>query len=176
VLFSAKLDRNKGGGVFLPAARRLAEAGAGVTVLGFGSSSRDHHAELARLDAAGATIVAERLPRSVFQRMLGEAAVVVGQFRVGALGMTELDALALQRPVVTGFRFPDAYKEPPPVVDASSAEQITDEVLGLLERHEDREALGLEGRRWVIRHHGTRRVAEQLIALYRESLAPNTRR
>src|SRR5436190_24158741 len=87
-LFAAKLDVNKGSQIFLPAALELARGGTNVAVLGFGSASRKRQEILAAIERSGGKVFRERLSRHQFLAEIERASVVVGQFGVGAFGMT----------------------------------------------------------------------------------------
>lgn len=167
VLFASKLDGNKRPELFLPAAARLASEGVAVSVLGFGSDQRPETQDLlARAGAAGATVIRDRVSQDAFGTLLAEADIVVGQFGVGALGMTELKALALGKVVVTHFTFGAAYAVPPPYVEASAESEILTAVRSLLPDYPRRTSIGCAAERWVQAHHGQLRVAAQLIEIY----------
>jgi glycosyltransferase involved in cell wall biosynthesis len=169
VLFSAKLDRRKGLDTFLPAAIELTRRGRRVTVLGFGSMAGSAVGLLDELRHSGGNIVTARLSRAAFNELIGRADVVVGQFTVGALGMTELDALARARPVVTRFEYPDAYAAPPPVAAASSAAEIVASVEALMADESLRRSLGESGREWVRGEHDRASVCTRLLKIYEAS-------
>jgi glycosyltransferase involved in cell wall biosynthesis len=169
VVFSAKLDGRKGIESFLPAALELARGGSRVTVLGFGSAAKKADGLLDELRLGGATVVTERLSRHVFNDLIGSADVVVGQFMVGALGMTELDALARARPVVTRFDYPDAYGTSPPIASASSTNEIVEAVETLMNDDALRQTLGARARQWVLDEHSSTRVCDRLLSIYQDA-------
>jgi glycosyltransferase involved in cell wall biosynthesis len=172
IVFSSKLDSRKGSEIFLPAAIELRKRGYEVTVLGFGSSAyKDGVLVLIdELNQIGAKIIRQRLSSNEFNDILGKADVVVGQFAVGALGVTELDALARGRPIVTRFDFPAAYGAPPPVSWAQDSAGIVEKVESLLGGAALRERQGLEGREWVRREHSRSRIVDRLLTIYEEAM------
>jgi glycosyltransferase involved in cell wall biosynthesis len=102
------------------------------------------------------------------------ADIVLDQFLIGTFGAVAPEAMACGRPVVMAF---DAevnrwsFPEPPPIVDARTPEQIYNELRRLAGDADEREKLGVLGRRWVERHHGWRLVVERQLAIYEEVLA-----
>jgi glycosyltransferase involved in cell wall biosynthesis len=171
VMFASKLDSRKGAEIFLPAAIRLARSGYPVTVLGFGSVAHSFRDELEQLRGLGGRVVSRRIPQTAFNSLLADADVVAGQFSVGALGMSELDAMARGRAVVTKFDFPDAYRTPPALVRAHTTDAIVAAVEGLLKATDRRDALGFEARQWVLEEHHPNTVRARLLDIYRDALA-----
>jgi hypothetical protein len=90
---------------------------------------------------------------------------------VGAIGLSELQALSCARPVIASFRYPTAYPKPPPICQATTA----DEIIAHLERlHADATVcreLGAQGRAWVAAHHAIPLLAMRLANLYTECLS-----
>ena len=96
--------------------------------------------------------------------------IAIGQLAVGAIGNYELEAMAVGRPVVAAFRYPDAYPAPPPLVDAVTAEARAAEIVRLLDDDGARAALGAASLAWVTEHHAAESVARRLLAEYRALL------
>lgn len=152
VLLSARASREKGPAVAFEAARML--------------KARYPELRIAAVDGPAFEQGPERLPwmePDAFLRTLASARVVVGQFAIGALGVTDLQAMMLGRPLVTWVR-PDLYDDAPPVHVARTPAEITQAVLDALEWPQD-------GREWVRRHHDPQMIAERAIGVYREVLA-----
>jgi glycosyltransferase involved in cell wall biosynthesis len=166
VFFASKLDRTKGAPAFLPAALALARDGLSVGLLGFGNAAAPSRELVRAIAAAGGTVYAERLARGEFQALIGRAGVVVGQLAVGALGMTELDALVRGRPLVCRFTYAGAYPTAPPVVHAGDAGSIRAAVGRLHRDPVERARVGRAGADWVRREHGEDHVAGRLVELY----------
>lgn len=100
------------------------------------------------------------------RELIWQADVVVGQFVLGALGLSELQAMSCGKPVIASFVYPEAYPAPPPLCNASTAEAI-EAALELLSQHRDEaRALGRQAREWVIAQHGTEVLARRLARLY----------
>jgi glycosyltransferase involved in cell wall biosynthesis len=109
-------------------------------------------------------------PKEAFVERLARSRVVVGQFRVPALGISELEAMSVGRPVVTNIDL-GLYPDPPPVVVARDAEAAATAIRRLLDTPAEADALGLAGERWVRDHHSPAAVASAALAVYRQALA-----
>jgi len=92
--------------------------------------------------------------------------VIVGQFELGIMGMSEMEAMACARPVVSHFEYQDWYAEAPPLALAKTEDEIVERVEELIENPELCEELGFTGREWVIKYHDYIAVAERLARLY----------
>ena len=111
-----------------------------------------------------------RAPQEAVPALLAQADVVVGQFAVGALGLSELQAMSAGKPVIASFRYPDAYTQAPPIMQATTAEEVALRLEDLYTQPERAAALGREGRRWVVTQHDVDRVAARLERLYQQAL------
>jgi glycosyltransferase involved in cell wall biosynthesis len=96
--------------------------------------------------------------------------VILGQHSpdVGALGVSELEAMACEKPIVCYFNYPETYPEPPPVLVSRTPEEACAHMLRLLDDAELRRSLGQQARAWVLKYHGRRHVAQLLLEHYRQ--------
>lgn len=99
--------------------------------------------------------------------LIRSADVVVGQVALGALGLSELQAMSCAKPVIASFRFGGAYSALPPICQATSAEEVDEHLEHLFQHSEEAKALGQRARTWVIQHHGYRTLVDKLEAYYR---------
>lgn len=104
-------------------------------------------------------------PHDAFLHRLQSSRVIVGQLKLGAVGVVELEAMALGRAVV-GFVDESFYPEPPPIVSAKSAREVSAAVLRLLERPQVRASIGASGRDWVAAHHDPSTIAGHMLRIY----------
>lgn len=102
--------------------------------------------------------------------LLHEASVVIGQQRLGALGLSELEAMACGRPVVAHVDS-NLYDDPPPVRSTTDADALARELDLLLDRPHERATTGEAARRWTVEHHSADAVRRSLLDLYRSVLA-----
>jgi glycosyltransferase involved in cell wall biosynthesis len=104
-------------------------------------------------------------PRSV-KHLIWSADVVVGQFLAGALGLSELQAMSCAKPVIASFRYEDAYPEPPPLCQATSAQAVDEQLEYLYQHPEVAVELGQRAREWIMKYHDNQILAIKLEALY----------
>lgn len=98
--------------------------------------------------------------------LLRLADVVVGQLAVGALGLSELQAMSCAKPVIASFRYPDAYPDPPPLFEAADADAVEARLEELYRAPEEGRAAGAQARAWVQRYHDPQVLAARLDTLY----------
>ncbi len=111
-----------------------------------------------------------RVPFGQMPALLGGYDILVGQFKLGAIGMSELEAMACGKPVIAYFNYPEVYDEPPPIVSTRDAKDGAAALLRLLEDRQMRKEMGEKGRAWVEAHHGHVEVARLVERHYREAL------
>jgi glycosyltransferase involved in cell wall biosynthesis len=96
--------------------------------------------------------------------------VIVGQFRLGIVSMSELEAMACGKPVVSHFAYPEVYDEPPPLFSTRNIYDGADTLTRLVEDKKMREEVGQKGRVWVEEHHDFLHVAKLVERHYQEAL------
>lgn len=111
-----------------------------------------------------------RVPYSEMPALLGRYDIVVGQFKLGIISMSELEAMACGKPLVSFFNYPQAYDEPPPIFSTRDAEEGAESLAKLLEDDQLRKQAGEAGRAWVEQHHECVNVARIIEQHYREAL------
>jgi glycosyltransferase involved in cell wall biosynthesis len=110
------------------------------------------------------------VPYREMPELLAGYDVVVGQFGLGILSMSELEAMACGRPLVGYFRYPEVYDEPPPLLSTRDPVQAAEMLVKLIENPQLRKETGDKGRAWVERHHDRIEVARLVEHHYREAL------
>lgn len=108
-------------------------------------------------------------PRVAYERMpeiLAQHDIVVGQLKLGILSMAELEAMAAGKPVIGHFAYPDWYGEPPPLIPAKNAREVTARISEAAKARPSLEEKGAAGRRWVKEYHDQRVVAASLASDY----------
>jgi glycosyltransferase involved in cell wall biosynthesis len=119
--------------------------------------------------ALGNVTLIPRQRRSNLPAIINRHAVVLGQARLGAIGMAELEAMACGRPVVTWFNQPHVYEVEPPCIRAVDGYDLAQAVAQLVDDPSLRDSLGVAARAWVGRFHGIDEVVDRVEAVsYRE--------
>jgi glycosyltransferase involved in cell wall biosynthesis len=111
------------------------------------------------------------VPHSEVGSFLRQFDIVIGQMQAGSLGLSELEAMAVGRPVITGIDWSLYPEDPPPVVGANDADGIAAAVEKLKDDEKELARLSRDGRDWVRRNHGFARHLRLLEAAYFGSAA-----
>jgi glycosyltransferase involved in cell wall biosynthesis len=114
------------------------------------------------------------VPSEHVQKLIIAADVIIGQFSLGALGLSELQAMSCAKPVICSFRYENAYPQPPPVCQAQTADEIDAQLENFFQHPEQAHALGQLARKWVITYHSSNRLSENLEGLYHTLLTKNS--
>jgi glycosyltransferase involved in cell wall biosynthesis len=156
VMIASRAHWSKGSEVAFEAARRL--------------RGRSPRLQIAAVDGPDFEEGAERLkftPKPEFVTQLARSRVVLGQFRLQALGIAEMEAMSVGRPVVTSVNR-SLYPVPPPVRTARTPEEVVIAVEELLRDGRAADELGAAGRSWVLEHHDPAHIGERLHGLYQQ--------
>jgi glycosyltransferase involved in cell wall biosynthesis len=167
VLIFTRLDPVKGVEKVFPAAERLSEI-VELTALAWGPLAeeyRDRHGRYVRF--------VEPVPHHQIGQFLEQFDLVVGQMEQGALGLSEIEAMAVGRPLITGIDRSLYYAgDKPPVVFSGNPDQLIEQVDALRDDAKRLNNLSREGREWVRRNHGYERHLELLERAYFGDTAP----
>lgn len=159
VLLFAKLTDLKGGRQLIAVARELKQRRGDLDVLAFRGGTFDSEA------AAAGVRMLEPTNRDGVRRALLASDVVIGQLRLGVLGLSELEAMACSRPVIAPIT-PGHFPEALPIVTAVDPDEIAERCLDLLDDDALRLRIGGDGRRYVETHHSPDVVATLLTTVY----------
>jgi glycosyltransferase involved in cell wall biosynthesis/O-antigen ligase len=147
-LIFTRLAEVKGVDRIFPAVERLRRS-VEVTALDWGPLSTEY-----RQRYAGPVRFVSPVPHEEIRAFLGQFDVVIGQMHQGSLGLSELEAMAVGRPVITGIDWSLYPHDPPPVIAAANADDIVAAVERLKNDGAELARLSREGREWVRRNHG----------------------
>jgi glycosyltransferase involved in cell wall biosynthesis len=159
----ARLTAIKGADDILDAVRELRRRRPDVLVRGVSGGTHDAAARALGMHLAGP------LDRAGVLAQLRSADVVIGQQRLGSLGLSELEAMACGRPVVARLSaglFPDQL----PVAASPDPHAIVQQCMRLLDHPEDAHRLGTQARRYVVAQHGLEVIGARVVNMYEDLL------
>jgi glycosyltransferase involved in cell wall biosynthesis len=164
VLLFARLDPDKGVDTTIQGIARFARRHPNVRVqlLDWGDLKGKYKREYAGFFEFIPTVTPDKV-----EHLIRSANVIVGQLTLGALGLSELQAMSCAKPVIASFRYGEAYPTPPPLCQASIAEEVVEHLEYLFQHPEVVTTLGQKGREWVIRYHDYRTLSDELEKIYR---------
>jgi glycosyltransferase involved in cell wall biosynthesis len=161
VVIFMRLDPVKGVDRVFPAVERLAAMGIDVTALRWGPLTAEYTARY------GAFVrFIDPVPHDRVGELLEEFDLVVGQMEQGALGLSELEAMAAGRPLISGIRRNMYPGDKPPVVSSYDPDELVEQIARLKDDGRRLENLSREGRAWVRRNHGDERHLRLLESAY----------
>jgi glycosyltransferase involved in cell wall biosynthesis len=114
------------------------------------------------------------MPPEQVQLLIQSADVVVGQFSLGALGLSELQAMSCAKPVICSFLHQDAYPIPPPLCQASTPEEVDNHLERLFQQPDVGAMLGRKAREWICSYHSPVVLSNKLEAIYNSILEQKT--
>jgi glycosyltransferase involved in cell wall biosynthesis len=173
VLFAVPLTYLKGADVAVEAMRILKQRDPQIEIETFGYPVvRREYADLRNKIPQG-VIRKPWIPHAQMPAVMARARVVVGRFRLGSLGITELEAMASGRPLIVEQEVPlrgltDYYRSSPPVISCANAGEIADAVEECLTNEPLAREIGIKERDWALQYHSPGIVAELYAQEYRE--------
>ena len=156
VLIFARLAEVKGVDKIFPAVDRLRDS-VEVTAIEWGPLSTEYVQRY-----GGSVRFVRPVPHDEVRAFLGQFDVVIGQMNQGSLGLSELEAMAVGRPVITGIDWSLYPEDPPPVIGAGNAAEIVAALARLRGDAAELARLSRGGREWVERNHGYARHLQLL--------------
>jgi len=161
LLIFTRLDPVKGVDRVFPAVDHIASLGIEITALRWGPLAAEYSERY-----AGKVRFEDPVPHDRVAQFLSAFDLVVGQMEQGALGLSELEAMAAGRPLISGIDRSLYPGDKPPVVSSYSPEELAEQVGRLKDDVKRLRNLAHEGRDWVRRNHGYERHLELLERAY----------
>ncbi|TME72321.1 MAG: glycosyltransferase family 4 protein [Chloroflexi bacterium] len=161
VVIFMRLDPVKGVEKVFPAAERLAGLGIEITALHWGCLADEYAGRY-----GGAVRFVDPVPHDRVGEFLSTFDLVVGQMEQGALGLSELEAMSVGRPLIVGIDRSMYPGDKPPVVSSYEPDELVEQIERLQDDSRRLENLSREGRAWVWRNHGYEQHLRQLESAY----------
>ena len=112
--------------------------------------------------------------RSRIWPMYADAVAILDQFRAPAIGGVSLESLALGKRLISGLDFEASkrfFKTPPPIMTASTAQEVADRISQVLDDREDDAGIGAKGQAWMQAEHSIERQLKDQFTIYQRLLA-----
>jgi len=160
VLIFARLDPIKGVDRVFGAVDRLAEM-VELTALAWGPLMLDY------IQRYGNVVqFVDPVPHDRIGAFLQQFDLVIGQMEQGALGLSELEAMAAGKPLISGIDRSMYPGDKPPVVSAADSDELVAQIERLKEDTRRLANLSYESREWVRRNHSDERQLQMLESAY----------
>jgi glycosyltransferase involved in cell wall biosynthesis len=160
ILVFTRLHPVKGVDAIFPAVERLSTM-ARVTAIENGPLAAEYAGRYGRW-----VRFVQPIPHDEIADFLGGFDVVIGQMRQGVLGLMEIEAMASGRAVIASVDQRLYAEDPPPVIPASSPDDVVEAVRTLRDDPAQLADLAKKGREWVRRNHSYERHLEVLESAY----------
>jgi len=160
VLIFTRLDRAKGVDRIFPAVERLSHSFE-ITAVEWGPLARSYVNSYRKW-----VRFVRPVPRAKIASFLQGFDVVVGQMRQGTLGLSEVEAMAAGRPLITGLDSSLYRDDPPPVIEAFGPDAISTELEQLSVDGSRVGDLARRGIAWAGRNHSLEHHLDLLEAAY----------
>lgn len=159
VFFASRWDDSKGARGLLELAAALRQERPELDLVGL-----DWGTYAAEARALGIEML-PHMATDEFRRQLAQADVVVGQIAVGALGLSDLEAMAQARPLVAHFTLEKEYGGPAPIFNTAGSDPLV-EVLRVLDDAESAAVIAQAGRDWALKMHAASVLEVRLEEIY----------
>jgi len=164
IIVISKLDPTKGIDIVMNAIKKLSNRkDIDFTVFNFGVESSEY---IEVLKSYKNIKLIDRVSYMEMPNLVEQHNIVIGQLKLGAIGMSELEAMALGMPVISKFNYDFFYKEPPPFVKVTSSNELVKEIENLVNNPVLREEIGLKSKDWVKRNHDYKTIFDRLLKEY----------
>lgn len=153
----------KGQDRLLPALEAFAGKG-GLHVI-FSGWGKDYEDLRQRMSSLQATFLPCALSKQMVYAFFQASDLVVDQFVLGHYGTAAQEAMACGAPVVIWIDaadYHDVGRDPPPVINARTPDEIVAAFGDILSDKTDLDDLGKAGCRWILQHHGPEHVKTRL--------------
>lgn len=163
IFFASRWDDSKGAPSILRLVKNLQKLHPSIDLVGL-----DWGTYVAAAGDTGMTLL-PLMSTEDFRQEIANADVVVGQVAFGALGLSDLEAMAQARPLVAKFTLDSAYGRSAPLFN-TALEPAIDLIERILSDPEAAAEVAEAGREWALEHHGADGLEARLEGIYQELL------
>lgn len=158
----SKLDKTKGADKFLPLVEQLAKEKkvSRIFVMKHGNALPNKlpcHEKIQYLD---------RLTKSEMISLMQQQDIAIGQMQLGAIGMTELEALSCGIPTIAFFKYNEIYEQSCPILNAESTAEAFSQAKLLIDDINLREQAARESRDWICKNHALEVVGAKVESIF----------
>lgn len=164
IFFASRWDLSKGAPELLALAADLRNEYPDLELVGldWGTHAQD-------ADKIGLTLM-PLMPTDEFRRQLAQSDIVIGQLAFGALGLSDLEAMAQAKPLIARFTLQQAYGSDAPLFNTDTESPIT-LIKKILNDPTSAEQKAEYGRIWALEHHAAEALQSKLEEIYSQLLS-----
>lgn len=168
ILINMSLKKSKAPEIAFEAADKIQKVFPNIEIYAFVSGPEFNH-----FKQYGDVNFIDPIPHENMPNLVNSFDIILGQFSIGSLGMSELESMACSKPVICNVDevlYNQWYDDLPPVFTAESSAGVVEILVGLIESRDLRLESGQHAREWILKYHDYLSVARELIEFYRKVL------
>ena len=166
ILFFAALSDHKGADIAFPAFEKIKSIyndKVNIVCINFGK-------EKEKYNKYSFVRCVEKIKHENINDFLNEFDIIIGQLKVGAIGVSELEVMGLGIPLISNFKYNDFYQEECPLISCGSSEEVINAIQELFTNEKFRLDTSRKQFEWVCKYHKDINVVFKLINNYKAVL------
>jgi glycosyltransferase involved in cell wall biosynthesis len=159
VFFISKMDKTKGIEKFqkiidyLESNDKISK----ITLFNYGNEKIDYMFYGTKIDYLNKILYSE------MPKIISNYDIIIGQLELGAIGMSELEALSSGKCVVSYFKYEKFYPTSIPIINSNNVDYIIKELDKCLNNYSLIEDYGSMGRKWIVNNHNVDNITSKFI-------------